>query len=48
MPWWLVGGWAIEAFTGVLHEHEDIDLSIPTGDTTAFGEHVGVWVASVE
>ena len=27
-PWWLVGGWSIEAFTGVAREHEDVDLSI--------------------
>jgi hypothetical protein len=20
-PWWIVGGWSIEAFTGVLREH---------------------------
>ncbi|MGH3509177.1 MAG: hypothetical protein ACRDPI_02980 [Nocardioidaceae bacterium] len=25
-PWWLVGGYAIEAFTGVARLHEDIDL----------------------
>ena len=27
-PWWLVGGYAIEAFTGALREHEDIDVSM--------------------
>ena len=26
--WWVVGGWAIEAFTGVARRHEDIDLVI--------------------
>ena len=26
-PWWIVGGWSIEAFTGVPREHEDVDLS---------------------
>lgn len=26
-PWWIVGGWAIEAFTGARREHEDVDLS---------------------
>ena len=26
-PWWLVGGWAIEAFTGAPREHEDLDAS---------------------
>ncbi len=27
-PWWVAGGWAIEAFTGVAREHEDIDVSM--------------------
>ncbi|AKU18674.1 hypothetical protein VV02_05910 [Luteipulveratus mongoliensis] len=27
-PWWVVGGWAIEAATGYRREHEDIDISI--------------------
>ena len=27
VPWWVAGGWAIEAFTGVTRHHEDIDLS---------------------
>jgi len=27
-PWWLIGGHAIEAFTGVRRPHEDVDLSI--------------------
>ena len=26
--WWIAGGWAIEAFTGVRREHEDVDLSL--------------------
>lgn len=26
-PWWVVGGHAIEAFTGVRRSHEDIDIS---------------------
>jgi len=25
--WWIAGGWALEAFTGVRREHEDIDPS---------------------
>ncbi len=40
-PWWIVGGWSIEAFTGVSREHEDIDLSLLACDLTAFREHVG-------
>ncbi len=26
--WWISGGWAIEAFTGIARPHEDIDISI--------------------
>ncbi len=40
-PWWLVGGWSIEAFSGVPREHEDVDLSILACDITAFRAHVG-------
>lgn len=28
IDWWVFGGYAIEAFTGVPREHEDIDVSI--------------------
>jgi hypothetical protein len=40
-PWWIVGGWAIEAFTGVRREHEDVDLSILACDVPVLREHVG-------
>ncbi|GAA1444895.1 hypothetical protein GCM10009641_64890 [Mycobacterium cookii] len=40
-PWWIVGGWAIEAFTGARREHEDVDLSLLACDMAAFREHVG-------
>ncbi len=40
-PWWVVGGWAVEAFTGVPREHEDIDVSILTCDVPALRAHVG-------
>ena len=40
-PWWIVGGWAIEAFTGVSREHEDVDLSILACDIPAFRAHLG-------
>lgn len=40
-PWWIVGGWALEAFTGVPREHEDVDLSILACDVPALREHVG-------
>jgi hypothetical protein len=35
-PWWLVGGHAIEAFTGIARPHEDIDISIFVEDVPAF------------
>ena len=47
-PWWIVGGWAIEAFTGVLREHEDVDLSILACDIPALREHVGRPLAPLE
>jgi hypothetical protein len=40
-PWWILGGWAIEAFTGAQREHEDIDLSILACDVPALRDHVG-------
>jgi hypothetical protein len=40
-PWWLVGGWSIEAFTGAPREHEDVDLSILACDVPALRAHLG-------
>ncbi len=40
-PWWIVGGWSIEAFTGAAREHEDVDLSILACDVPAFRAHLG-------
>jgi hypothetical protein len=40
-PWWVVGGWSIEAFTGVAREHEDVDLSILACDAPYLREHLG-------
>ena len=31
-PWWVVGGWAIEAATGYRREHEDTDISLLSSD----------------
>ena len=39
-PWWIVGGYAIEAFTGVTREHEDIDMCIFVEDVPAFRAHL--------
>jgi hypothetical protein len=46
-PWWLVGGHAIEVFTGVPRYHEDIDLVVFT-DTVPdlrrqLGGHFHLW-----
>ena len=47
--WWVAGGWAIEAFTGVPRAHDDLDLSIPRSGLAALREHVSgrldVWQA---
>lgn len=37
-PWWVVGGWAIEAATGYRREHEDLDVSVLACDVPAFVE----------
>jgi len=43
-PWWIVGGWAIEAATGFRREHEDTDMSILSCDVPAFVEFMkGRW-----
>jgi hypothetical protein len=43
-PWWVVGGWAIEAATGYRREHEDTDISILSCDVPAFLAHMsGRW-----
>lgn len=47
--WWVAGGWAIEAFTGVPREHEDIDIAMFAKDLPLLREHVAgrlhVWAA---
>jgi hypothetical protein len=43
-PWWVVGGWAIEAATGFRREHEDTDISILSSDVPALVDHLrGRW-----
>lgn len=47
--WWIAGGWAIQAFTGVHRPHADLDLSIPRADVDILREHLtgrlDVWAA---
>ncbi|HET6626002.1 MAG TPA: hypothetical protein VFG63_06395 [Nocardioidaceae bacterium] len=38
-PWWIVGGHAIEAFTGVVRPHEDIDLVVFSRHVPQLREH---------
>ncbi|MCW2795756.1 hypothetical protein [Nocardioides sp.] len=37
-PWWIVGGWAIEAFTGQARRHEDVDVVIFRRDLSSLRE----------
>ncbi|WP_200942094.1 hypothetical protein [Angustibacter sp. Root456] len=47
--WWIAGGWAVEAFTGVPRQHGDLDPSIPRSDVAELVRHVAgqldVWQA---
>ena len=49
VPWWVAGGWAIEAFTGIAREHEDIDVSMFRRDLgvlrSAVAGRFHVWAA---
>ena len=38
-PWWIVGGHAVEAFTGVQRPHEDVDLVIFSRHVPELREH---------
>lgn len=40
-PWWVIGGWSVEAFTGVPREHEDMDISVLACDAEAFRLFLG-------
>ena len=37
---WIVGGWAVDAFTGVPREHEDIDVGFFKADLPTLLEHL--------
>ena len=39
-PWWISGGWAIEAYTGIGRPHGDLDPSIPRSDVSALRRHL--------
>ena len=38
--WWIVGGWAVDAFTGVEREHEDVDVAFLRDDLHVMLEHL--------
>jgi hypothetical protein len=38
-PWWIVGGWAIEAFTGVARPHKDVDVTVFRRDVQELRRH---------
>ncbi len=40
-PWWIIGGWSLEAFTGVSRHHDDMDISILSSDSEAFRLFLG-------
>lgn len=40
-PWWVVGGWAMELFTGAPRDHEDLDVSMLACDVPRFREFIG-------
>ena len=40
-PWWIIGGWSIEVFTGVVRSHDDMDISILSSDAEAFRLFLG-------
>jgi hypothetical protein len=48
-PWWIAGGWAIEAFTGIHRPHDDLDIGVFERDVPAVVRHVlvthHVWAA---
>ncbi len=40
-PWWIIGGWSLEVFTGISRHHEDMDISILSSDAEAFRLFLG-------
>ncbi len=40
-PWWLAGGYAIDAFTGTTRPHADVDVGIFRRDVPALHDHLG-------
>ena len=47
--WWIAGGWAIEAFSGVERPHGDLDPSVPRAELPMLRRHLAgrldLWIA---
>ena len=50
--WWIAGGWALQAFTGVSRPHSDLDPSIPRHELPLLRRHlagrIDLWAADQE
>ena len=50
--WWIAGGWALQAFTGVSRPHGDLDPSIPRHELPLLRRHlagqIDLWSADQE
>lgn len=48
--WWVAGGWALEAFTGVRRDHDDTDAAVLRDDLSLLRRHLAgrldVWTAA--
>lgn len=48
--WWVAGGWAVEAFTGVKRQHDDLDLEVPRRESPLLRRHfegrLDIWTAT--
>lgn len=48
--WWIAGGWALEAFTGITRRHDDIDPSVLRRDLPSLRRHLAgrlhLWTAT--
>jgi hypothetical protein len=40
VPWWIVGGWAVDGFTGSARDHADIDVAFTRTDLPAVLAHL--------
>jgi len=40
-PWWIAGGYALDAFTGLSRDHSDIDVAVLRRDIPALRAHLG-------